>query len=348
MRRRNFAEFVKGIVFIHLFIFIILIGVSVDINEKRLPEFSGINLESIFLPFSSVNIDQNRAVFLFKEAGVILAEEENEKTFTTSGFKSDMLRNLVISNIQALAYGAKRADPEPEQKKMIEEEAESSSDILRDIPVNTEANYKDIFQGFQVVLYCTHSAESYIPNSGKARLDGERGLVNNVALHVAGELKKRGLDADFVDTIHDYPDYNESYTNSRKTVRKILDSNRKVLALFDIHRDSIPGLMQAETVKIKGKRSARILIVVGTDQRKPHPEWRKNLEFAEKIYRKGEEIYPGLIKGIRTKAGTYNQEFFAHSLLLEFGSDYNTFSEAAYAGELFADILVEVLKEEMK
>jgi stage II sporulation protein P len=53
-----------------------------------------------------------------------------------------------------------------------------------------------------------------------------------------------------------------------------------------------------------------------------------------------------LIKGVRTKSGTYNQEFFDHSLLLEVGSDYNSFAEAKYAGELFAQILLEVLEEE--
>ena len=54
----------------------------------------------------------------------------------------------------------------------------------------------------------------------------------------------------------------------------------------------------------------------------------------------------GLIK-VRTKAGTYNQEYHHHALLLEFGTDQNKLEEVLYAGELFSDILVEVLKEEV-
>ncbi|MBP8820208.1 MAG: stage II sporulation protein P, partial [Syntrophomonadaceae bacterium] len=61
----------------------------------------------------------------------------------------------------------------------------------------------------------------------------------------------------------------------------------------------------------------------------------------------GEKMYPGLIKGIRTRPGTFNQEFFDHSLLLEVGSDYNSCAEAKYAGELFTQILLEVLEEEI-
>ena len=73
----------------------------------------------------------------------------------------------------------------------------------------------------------------------------------------------------------------------------------------------------------------------------------EELEFAQVIYHQGEKKYPGLIKGIRTKAGTYNQEFFPRALLLEFGGDLNSLAEARYAGMLFSDILIEVLKEDL-
>lgn len=59
-------------------------------------------------------------------------------------------------------------------------------------------------------------------------------------------------------------------------------------------------------------------------------------------------MYPGLIKGVRTKAGTYNQEFHPRALLLEFGSDYNTLEEASYAARLFNQVLIEVLKEDIQ
>lgn len=164
---------------------------------------------------------------------------------------------------------------------------------------------------------------------------------------MSDQLKKKGLKAEHIDTIHDWPDYNQSYTNSRNTVKKLVN-NEEIMALFDVHRDSIPGSTKAATIKINGRKSALILIVVGTDERKDHPHWKENLAFAQKIYQQGQLMYPGLIKGVRTKAGTYNQEYHPHALLLELGSDYNSLEEAKYAGELFTEVLLQVLEKEVR
>ncbi|HNW38579.1 MAG TPA: stage II sporulation protein P, partial [Methanosarcina vacuolata] len=131
----------------------------------------------------------------------------------------------------------------------------------------------------------------------------------------------------------------------RATVSKIVSANKNILALFDIHRDAIPGEGKPATVDIKGQKTARILIVVGTNERKPHPNWQQNRKFAEQLYQQGEKLYPGLIKGVVTKAGTYNQEYNSHALLIEFGSDGNSLEEATRAAQFFAQIVVEVLKE---
>lgn len=348
MRRNNFLSFIKSIILIQVFIFILVCGVSVEINSRYLQELPHFNWHNILQPFASINIDNNRASALFKGVNVVFAGEENQDMISGSYFKSRLPEDLMVSSIQALAYSG--------QDIIVDDNSEDEEGNNIQLPViesekdneNIETDYSGIFKGYKVVFYCTHSAESYIPDSGKARLDGQRGLVNNVSSDIAKALQQKGLEAKFVNTIHDYPEYNNSYTRSRETVNDILKSPQNLLALFDVHRDSIPGLTSGETVEIKGKKSARILIIVGTDERKPHPEWRKNLQFAEKICLQAEKMYPGLLKGLRTKAGTYNQEFFSHSLLLEFGSDYNSYAEASYAGELFSDVLLEVLKEEVK
>jgi stage II sporulation protein P len=214
-------------------------------------------------------------------------------------------------------------------------------------PAKLTSENSALFKGHKVVFYCTHSAESYIPNSGKARLDGKRGLINQVAQTMSEDVEKKGVKAEFVNTIHDFPDYNSSYTRSRKTVSNLVNEDNKILSIFDVHRDSIPGTNTAPTVRINGIRAARILIIVGTDQRKSHPNWKKNFQFAQKLNAQAEKMYPGLVKGVVTKAGTYNQEFHTHALLLEMGSDKNTLNEASYAGKLFSNVLVEVLKEEI-
>ncbi|MEN6326828.1 MAG: stage II sporulation protein P [Syntrophomonas sp.] len=344
--RRHFLSFIKSIVLLQLFIFILITGVSADLGTNYLQRLSAFNIEDMLLPFSRINIDKSGAALLFKNVNVAMAGEEKSGLLADRYFETDFPEAMMVSNIQALDDGSDEiiVNSGAEVKNEMPDVSRSE---LPEAKLNQKADYSSFFQGYRVVFYCTHAAESYIPDSGRARCEGEAGLVNNVAVDICNGLKAGGLDAGFVNTLHDFPDYNNSYTRSRETVNKVIESTPNLLALFDVHRDSVPGQDAKETVEINGKKSARVLIIVGSNERKPHPHWQENLKFAEKIYTQAEKTYPGLMKGVRTKAGTYNQEYFPKSLLLEFGSDINSLAEASYAAELFADVLLEVLKEEV-
>lgn len=346
MKGRNFLTFLKGILFIQVFLLIIIAGLSFDINQKYLEGMKLFNLERILLPFSGLQINDRQAEVLFQENNVLMAGANiiPDKILEDEYYASMVPENIIGSHIQALAF-ADQGEDQTAEDPAEEDIAPSASEEEYNQDSQLDSETMALFQKSQVFMYCTHSAESYIPNSGKARLDGKRGLINQVAATIENSLDDKGLPAQFVDTIHDYPDYNKSYTQSRTTVSKIVGANKNILGLFDVHRDSIPGEGKASTVNIKGKKSARILIVVGTNERKPHPNWEQNHQFAEKLYRQAEKMYPGLIKGVITKAGTYNQEFHPRALLLEFGSDQNTLDEVTWAAKLFTDVLIEVLKE---
>jgi stage II sporulation protein P len=339
MQGQNFISFFKNIVFLQLFLIVIIAGVGIDFASINKPEIDKFDWG---LSPVAVGISREMAVNLFALNSVALAGQNANADSWLLEFKREIPESLMVANLQLPASRG--------QHISIEESNKTLADIkfpFKPEEDKPEIKYYKSLEDYRVVLYCTHSAETYIPDSGKARCDGERGLINNVASMISAQLQSAGMQADFIDIIHDYPDYDKSYTNSRETVKRILDSKKNLLALFDVHRDSIPGKESADTINVRGKKAARILIIVGTDERKEHPHWKNNLAFAESLYRKGEEMYPGLIKGVRTKSGTYNQEFFDHSLLLEMGSDYNSFAEAKYAGELFAQILLEVLEEEI-
>lgn len=252
-------------------------------------------------------------------------------------------QTLLTASIQALAYS------NPEEAEGVIDFIDETAP-LEDIPEEEEpleaVESMAGPSGERILLYCTHSAETYVPDQGKARVDGKRGLINQVAQHLAEELQKEGMDSEFIDTIHDWPDYVLSYTKSRDTIKDYLAENQSVGAIIDVHRDSIPGAKAGETNLINGKKCAPILIIVGTDERKSHPNWKKNLAFAQALYQVGEAQYPGLIKGVRTKAGTYNQEYHQRALLIEVGHDLNSLAEARYAAELFSQVLAEVMKSE--
>lgn len=346
MINRRLGIFIRTVLLIQLFLLISMVGLSVDINSKYLGGIKMLSLERIFLPFSGLQINERQAELLFQENNVLLAgvNKTPDKILEDEYSAGIISENMIGSHIQALAFTERNIqetvdDPEEDTAPAdVNEEEANQGNIL-------DSETLARFQKSQVFLYCTHSAETYTPNSGKARLDGQRGLINQVAATLEESLNTAGLPTQFIDTIHDYPDFNKSYTNSRATVSQIVSANNNILGLFDIHRDNIPGEGKPVTVNIKGASCARILIVVGTNERKPHPNWQQNREFAEQIYLKGEQMYPGLIKGVITKAGTYNQEFHPCALLLEFGSDLNTLSEVEGSAQYFAEILIEVLKE---
>jgi stage II sporulation protein P len=196
-----------------------------------------------------------------------------------------------------------------------------------------------------VAIYCTHSSETYLPDDNRTHSNGERGLINDVALELAKGLSQLSFLAVFVDTVHDSPEYTQSYVKSRETVKQLLEDESDWGVLIDVHRDSIPGQKSAAVVDVNGKKAAQMLIVVGSDQRTDNHYWEKNLEFAEKLYSEAENNYPGLIRGVRVKPGTYNQDLHSPSILLEVGNEYNTLEDARNGVTLFAEILARVLLE---
>ncbi len=331
---------------VQVFFIVLLAGVSLDINRIIWQENSFVNRLGEVVPGIKINLDEDRAETLLRQANVALTGMDQWPWQESSFLSRTLPRQLMASNIQVLASAGMEVSGDGEldaQPGTFDLPA-----IVQTDPSPSLSNQEILnFKGRQVGLYCTHSAETYTPDSGKPKLDGKHGLINDVARQMADSLQKQGLKAIYYDKIHDFPEYDKSYTNSRETVKSMIKEQDQLLAIFDVHRDHIPGMEKAESVKINGKPSARILIIVGSDERKPHPDWEKNLQFANRIAECGEQMYPGLIKGVRVKAGTYNQEYHHQALLVELGSDLNSFAEAQYAAELFSDILIRVLAEEL-
>jgi len=335
MKGHNLLGFIRGILLMQFFLLVLIAGVTYDFDLSRLPKP---DLTALLLPVARVKLDEGEAVRLMAWSSSSLAASAPAGDSWLEYWSRRVPEDMMASNLRVLA--SRGAPPYANRGGQVKEPVKP---VLNPEPIARSDQYADVLKNHSVVFYCTHSAETYIPDSGQARVDGRRGLVNGVAQTLAKKLEESGAKSEYIDTMHDCPDYNQSYARSRETVKSVVESHEDLLALFDIHRDSIPGQKEGETITIDGRPCARILIIVGSDERKPHPHWRENQAFAEKLSAVGEEMYPGLIKGVKVKAGTYNQEYFPHALLLEFGSDQNSFEEAQYAAESFARVLVRVL-----
>ena len=195
----------------------------------------------------------------------------------------------------------------------------------------------------QVVLYHTHNAETYLPSAGVSKVSGQNGGVVQAAGVLQTNLQQTyGIRTVHSTELHDYPNWNRSYQNSRDTVQQLLKRYPDVKAVFDIHRDAGFTSKEPTTTVINGKKAARIMLVIGAN----HENWKANLAFARELETVCDTLYPGLLReNIHIKeTGRYNQQIHPHAVLLEIGSDLNTQQEADYALECFSRVVYEVLK----
>lgn len=198
-----------------------------------------------------------------------------------------------------------------------------------------------------VLIYHTHTGETYVLTDGMERLQGKRGGVFTVGAAMKEELeKKHGIRTVHSDIINDKI-YDDSYIVAKKTAEELLKKNPAARVVVDIHRDAGKS-RDNSLVKVNGKDTAPILFIVGSDKRAPFPNWKENYEFAKRLASKADEMYPGLCIGVRVKEGRFNQFLHPNAILLEMGSVSNSTEEAVYSAQLFADVLGTVVKEMLK
>ncbi len=177
------------------------------------------------------------------------------------------------------------------------------------------------------------------------KLQGKHGGVYQV-----GQALKKTLEQQYQvkviqsDRIHDTSWLKSNpYSESYKTVKAIVADNPSLKIVLDLHRDAkVPR--DNSVVKINGQEVARIMLVVGTNARNNHPNWMQNYLFVQKLGKKMEEMYPGLLRKITTQEGRYNQHLHPQAFLVEIGSTENSTEEAVRSADLFAEVLAEILK----
>jgi stage II sporulation protein P len=180
-----------------------------------------------------------------------------------------------------------------------------------------------------VVVYHTHSDESYIPTSGTAVKPGE-GDIYAVGSAFREALKDTGISVAHSYNQHDPHDIN-AYHRSRRTAYQLLKQQPD--AAFDIHRDSAP--LESYLTVVNGQDISRVMIVIG----RSNPNQEINLAFAQDIKAIADELYPGLMRGIYMGRGDYNQDLYPTSLLFEIGVEHITLEEAKQGAVCLADIV---------
>ena len=123
--------------------------------------------------------------------------------------------------------------------------------------------------------------------------------------------------------------------------------------ILDIHRDAIADA-QGNQYKVVSTidgvgTAAQMTLVMGSDgSGLTHPNWMENLKLAVALQQDILTEYPTLMRPILLRNSRYNQHATVGSLLVEVGAAGNSPEEAALAGRLFAERMVEVLEARSK
>ena len=233
----------------------------------------------------------------------------------------------------------------------------SNAEILKVLKQKPEIKLQK--QGPQVLIYHTHSTESYeledlgyYTKGSSARTIDERYNMLRVGDEIVKQLKAAGIEVIHDRSLYDYPSYNGAYNRSAATAKKYLEKYPSITVTLDIHRDAIEksgGVRVKPTAVINGKKAAQIMIIAGVDDgTMDFPKWRENMKFASALQQEMESGYPGLTRAVMVCHRRYNMYLTTNSLLIEMGGHANTLDEAIYSGEMLGKSLVEVLKENGK
>lgn len=208
----------------------------------------------------------------------------------------------------------------------------------------------------QVLILHTHATETFMEQDSEfytssflsRSQENEKNMVKIGAI-VAQKLNDAGIKTLHDVTLHDYPEYNGSYTRSANTIKSYLKKYPSIKVVLDLHRDAVTS-GESDKVKlvteIEGKKAAQVMLVMGSNTGgiTSFPNWQENLKLAFKLQQKLEEKYPTLARPLLLMSRIYNQNLTTGSLLLEFGTDANSLDEVWYSAELVGNALIETLE----
>lgn len=209
--------------------------------------------------------------------------------------------------------------------------------------------------GPQVLIVHTHTTESYMSEDRDYYTDADYSRSTDAALNMTAigeifvkQLTDAGIETVHDKTVHDYPSYTGSYSRSAETVKAALKKYPSIKVVVDIHRDAIMANDTDKTkpvVEIDGKKAAQVMLVMGCQDGSVtgFENWRQNFRLAIKYQQIMEVMYPGLARPLVLAAKKYNENLTTGSMLLEVGTDANSFEEAKRSAEYTGKALAALL-----
>lgn len=357
---RIFQYISVSIIPIFLVILIALSGVEKSF-EKII--YAGAVLSNPQILFNQIN-ENEKTDYIDEKANIDVIEKEVSAVVTSS----------VPLDIQKLIKQAEKTyENSSNDGKIIEKDyskqnatAELDGIYVRNTTLQHEIDIQKYLNGKvyadvhkkdpSVLIYHTHATETYelldrgfYTNERSSRSEKSGENMIRVGEEICKVLEKNGYKTIHDKTVYDKK-YSGAYERSCDNISKILKENPSIQIVLDIHRDAIyqkDGSRVKTVAEIGGRKAAQIMIISGCEDGNVtnFPNWEKNLSFAVQLQNKLKNDNPQLVRPLMFCSRKYNMHLTPCSLLIEFGTDANTLSEAVYSAELFAKSLSEFLKE---
>lgn len=310
---------------------------DISTNKKPLETFLDVELGMIssLTTKNTITSNQNNENFQTSAENITNDNTETEEPIkkAETGMKTEVQKSNVPEKYTSEYNGVKIKN---ETKYKLTKEI---------LTPNININKKNI------LIFHTHTCESYTSSSkysykqpSNYRTTDKNYTVVKVGRELDKQLQSYGYKVIHSEAYHDHPSYSGSYSNSYNTVTNILEKNKDIDIVIDLHRDAISDYSYAPTVKIGNEYAAQLMFVMGGNISKEHPNWQKNLKFAVKVQEKANELYPGLFKPIILRYASYNQQTAKGACIIEVGATGNTMEQALISMKYLAKVLSEVVK----
>lgn len=212
-----------------------------------------------------------------------------------------------------------------------------------------------------VFMYHTHTEEGYCLSEADQRNSKWDGATSDSTQNVVGVSQTMCSILESYD-IHGFadatrhqrgPNSTYDYSQSRKTLIRLLEEYQQAELALDIHRDAA-GMSNGRhygpvVTDENGVNYAQVMFVLGLNydtggnpDDRNNPYWKENFKLALLMIAKLEERVPGICRGISIRTNPYNQDLAKNTLLTEIGFNGNLVSEAQATGRLMAEILAEI------
>ena len=192
----------------------------------------------------------------------------------------------------------------------------------------------------------TRQGENYTESSAFRTLDEGYNMIS-IGERVAQLLQQAGITVIHDRELHDYPSYNGSYNQARKSIQAILEEYPGICLVLDLHRDASGDANNQfrPVTEVDGEPTAQIMLVMGTDAAGlKHPQWQENLALGLKLQAQLERQAPGITRAMSLRAQRFNQDLTTGSLLIEMGAAGNSHGEALRAAEQLARAIIALAK----